>query len=74
MSSRSTLILSQRAGKVCVDSSDRMTKWEWKLRHCSFKLKFSAAQRGWCGGLKREKRETISGAIVAAIDRLYLRN
>ena len=56
-----------------MDSSDRMTKWEWKLRNHSVKIKFSAAQRVQCGRLKNlDKRETIADAIVSEIDRSCL--
>ena len=44
---RSALICSQRAGKVFVNSSDGKTKWEWKLRNFSVKLKFSTTHPSW---------------------------
>ena len=71
-SPRSALIRSQRTGQVCVDSSDRMTKWEWKLRNYSVKLNLAPPGGGQCGGIK--KRETIDDAIVDAIDWSCLRN
>ena len=74
-SPRSTLIRFQRSGKVCVGSLHTMINWEYKLRNHSVELKFSAALRGYCGGLKkREKRETMHDAIVSVIDRSCLRN
>ena len=57
-----------------MDSSDVMTKWKWKLRNYSVKLKFSTARRGtawWV--LNREIRETIADDFVAVIDRSWLR-
>ena len=66
-SPHSALILSQRKGKVCMDSLDTETKWEWKLRNYSFNLKFSIARRGVMGRLKRERGEMISISIVSKI-------
>ena len=42
MSPRSALIHSQRSEEVCVNSVDRKTKWERKVRKYSTKIKFSA--------------------------------
>ena len=70
----SALIRSQRAGQVYLDNLDIETKWEWKLRNHSVKLKFSATRRVIVGRFKKEREEKmISDAIVAAIDRSCLR-
>ena len=62
---RSTLIRSQSAGKVCAESADRKTKWEWKLRNYSVELKFSTIHRGmvWWQSKSWEKRKTVNGRI-----------
>ena len=53
MSPRSALIRSQGTGQVCMASLDIETKWEWKLRNYSVKLKFSTTRRGMVGKLKK---------------------
>ena len=50
-----------------------MTKWEWKIRNYSVKLKFSAASRWMVWWIKKkEKRETIANTIFAAISQSCL--
>ena len=65
----SALIRSQCAGHVFVDSVDRNTKWEWKLRIYSVNLQFSADNVvGVKKSRRRERWQTIADTIVAVID------
>ena len=72
MSPQSSLVRSQRTGKVCVNSADRKTNWGWKLRNYSVKLKFITTRRGGDVVGVKNLREEKDGKLSQIISLLQL--
>ena len=74
MPPRSTATYSQQAGQAYVGSTGEKTKWEWKLRSHSVKLKSSTTRSGmawWDSENKDGKRLQMMLSLLQLISRGY---